>query len=52
MQMNMRGEHSFPYLPLRVNFILHMGMRHLKNSDAAKRIRHNCQDTGKELKGN
>lgn len=51
LQMNMQGEHSFTYLPLRVNFILHMGMRHLKKSDEAKQIRHNCQDIGKGLKG-
>lgn len=52
LQMNTQGEHSFTYLPLRVNFLLHMGMRHSKKSNEAKQIRHNCQDIGKELKGN
>lgn len=52
LQTNTQGEHSFTYPPLRVNFLLHLGMRHLKKSDEAKQIRHNCQDIGKELKGN
>lgn len=52
LQMNTQGEHSFTYLPLRVNFLLHMGMRLLKKSNEAKQIRHNCQGIGKKLKGN
>lgn len=52
LQTNMLGEHPFTYPPLQVNFLLHMGMRHLKKSNEAKQIRHNCQDIGKDLKGN